>query len=297
MMPKTQDIQALPIWKGRATLGESLLWSPSRNRLFFVDILGKRVLSCAIDGSGVQQWAMPRRVCWLVECAGSGDFLVGLEDSIVYASFIPGAPVEILRNLDWRLALPPTARFNDAKADATGRVYCGTMDDKESAPIGALFTIAPGGAVAQLDAGYTVTNGPAISPDGATLYHTDSPARTVYAFKRAPGGMLSAKRPHIHFAEADGYPDGMTCDAEGGLWVAHWDGGRVSRFHPDGSFDRGITVPASRVTSCTFCGPNFDRLAITTAAYERESEPLAGALFIADPGCVGLAAGRYGLAA
>ena len=168
-MPKTRDIQALPIWKGRATLGEGLLWSPSRNRLFFVDILGKRVLSCAIDGSGVQQWAMPRRVCWLVECAGSGDFLVGLEDSIVYASFIPGAPVEILRNLDWRLALPPTARFNDAKADATGRVYCGTMDDKESAPIGALFTIAPGGAVAQLDAGYTVTNGPAISPDGATL--------------------------------------------------------------------------------------------------------------------------------
>jgi sugar lactone lactonase YvrE len=108
-MPKVQAIQAQPIWKGRATLGEGSLWSPSRNRLFFVDILGKRVISSAIDGSEVQQWAMPRRVCWLVECAGSEDFLVGLEDSIVFVNFTPGEPAEILRNLDWRCRPRPAS--------------------------------------------------------------------------------------------------------------------------------------------------------------------------------------------
>ena len=88
----------------------------------------------------------------------------------------------------------------------------------------------------------------------------------------------------------------MTCDAEGGLWVAHWDGGRVSRFRPDGTLDQAIPVPASRVTSCVFFGDDLDRLAITSASYERAEEPLAGSLFVASLGFRGLPAHCYGLA-
>jgi YD repeat-containing protein len=287
---------ATPIWQGRALLGESPIWSAHRQRLFFVDNHGRRIISCTATGSDAAEWPMPMRPCWIVERADGEDVLVGLEREVLTLRLKPGEPAEHGRPIAWPEPLPEGLRFNDAKADADGRVYCGTMDDAETAPSGSLHAIAADGTVTHLDHGYTVSNGPALSPDGHTLYHTDSPARTIYAFDRDAAGNLSGKHAHIRFAEADGYPDGMTCDSEGGLWVAHWDGGRVSRFRPDGTLDRAIPVPASRVTSCCFCGPDLDRLAITTAAYERMEEPLAGALFVVSPGCHGLPAHRYGLA-
>jgi sugar lactone lactonase YvrE len=285
-----------PLWPGRAVLGEGPIWCPDRNRLFFVDNRGKRIISCAPDGSDAAEWPVPVRPCWLVEHANGQDFLIGLERAVVIARLEPGQPPEIRDTIAWPEPLAEGLRFNDAKADAQGRVYCGTMDDNESGPLGSFHAIAPDGSVTHLDHGYTVSNGPAISPDGRTVYHTDSPARTIYAFDRSETGHLSGKRVHIRLGEADGYPDGMTCDAEGGLWVAHWDGARVSRFRPDGTLDRAIPVPASRVTCCVFFGPDLDRLAITTASYERTEEPLAGALFAVDPGVRGLPAHRYGLA-
>jgi sugar lactone lactonase YvrE len=285
-----------PIWRGRATLGEGPIWSAHRNRLFFVDNLGRRIVSCGPTGADAAEWPMPVRPCWLVEHANGADFLIGLERAVVIARLEPGQPAAILRTIAWPEPLAEGLRFNDAKADADGRVYCGTMDDAEAGPLGAFHAIAADGTVTHLDHGYTVSNGPAISPDGGTVYHTDSPARTIYAFDRSASGHLSGKRVHIRLGEADGYPDGMTCDAEGGLWVAHWDGARVSLFTPEGRLDRAIPIPASRVTCCVFFGPALDRLAVTTAAHERMEEPLAGALFAVDPGCRGAAAHRYGLA-
>lgn len=129
---------------------------------------------------------------------------------------------------------------------------------------------------------------PAVSPDGGTLYHSDTAAGVIHAYDLAPDGELSNKREHIRFQPTQGYPDGMTCDAEGGLWVAHFDGGRVSRFLPDGSLDETLTLPASRVTSCSFGGPELDQLYITTASHERDREELAGALFRVVPGVKGM---------
>jgi sugar lactone lactonase YvrE len=285
-----------PIWQGRAVLGEGPVWSAHRNRLFFVDNRGKRIISCSADGADAAEWPLQVRPCWLVEHDNGQDFLVGLERAVVLLRLEPGQPAVTLKTIDWPEPLAEGLRFNDAKADADGRIYCGTMDDSETGPLGAFHAIAPDGAVTRLDDGYTVSNGPAISPDGRIVYHTDSPARTIYAFDRGATGHLSGKRVHIRLGEADGYPDGMTCDSEGGLWVAHWDGGRVSRFRPDGTLDHAIPVPASRVTCCVFFGPDLDRLAITTAAYERTEEPLAGALFAVAPGFRGIPAHRTGLA-
>jgi len=284
------------IWQGRAILGEGPLWSAARERLFFVDILGHRIISCGAHGNDATEWAMPAGPCWLIEHETGDDFLVGLGRSIVTMRLEPGKPAEIGAPLAWLGGLPEGMRLNDAKAAPDGGVYFGTMDNAEAEATGALHLLARDGTITRLDGGYTVTNGPAISPDGRILYHTDSPARTIYAFDRADDGRLSGKRAHIRFTEADGYPDGMTCDAEGGLWVCHWDGGRVSRFTPEGRLDRSIALPASRVTSCVFFGETLDRLAITTAAKDRPDEPLAGALFVVDPGCRGLGAHRHSLA-
>jgi xylono-1,5-lactonase len=281
---------ATPLWPARATLGEGPLWSRHLSRIFFVDIHGSRILSCDLAGAAQAEWRMEHRPCWIIETSQSDRFLVGLERSIVIARLVPGEPAQILHRLP--VQFPEGMRLNDAKAGPDGQVYFGSMDDAEAAATGQFHILAGDGRISHLDQGYTVTNGPAISPDGRTLYHTDSPARTIYAFDRGRDGSLTGKRLHIRFTEADGYPDGMTCDAEGGIWVCHWDGGRVTRFLPDGKRDRAIPLPASRVTSCAFAGPALDQLVITTAAYQREAEPLAGALFLAEPGIQGLAAQR-----
>ncbi len=286
--------EARCVWQARALLGEGPLWSPRQEAVYFVDIRGSRILRHGLADGAQEDWALDDAACWLVESADGDGFIAGLRSRrVVRLRLEPGRAMvgdELARIEPER----PGNRLNDAKADAQGRLWVGSMDDAEEAPAGSLYRIDGAGRVTRVDEGYTVANGPALAPDGRILYHTDSAARTVYAFDVAADGGLSGKRVHIRFAEADGYPDGMTCDAEGGLWIAHWDGGRVSRFRPDGRLDRAIPLPASRVTSCVFAGRDLDRLFVTTAAHGRPDEPLAGALFECDPGVRGLACGRFG---
>ncbi|HEX3982444.1 MAG TPA: SMP-30/gluconolactonase/LRE family protein, partial [Acidisoma sp.] len=270
MNPAETTSEVTPIWTGRAQLGEGPLWSARLDQVFFVDINGRRILSCGLGGEAAAEWTLDHRPCWLIETGEPDRFVVGLDHGIVTMRLTPGEPAEMLHRITWPGAFPAGLRLNDAKADAGGRIYFGSMDDAEEAATGHFYALAPDGTITHLDTGYTVANGPAVSPDGRTVYHTDSSARTIYAFDRSGDGTLAGKRVHIRFTEADGYPDGMTCDAEGGLWVCHWDGGRVTRFRPDGSRDRAIPLPVSRVTSCCFVGPALDRLVITTAAFERE---------------------------
>ena len=141
--------------------------------------------------------------------------------------------------------------------------------------------------------GYGVANGPTFSPDGSILYHTDSARRVVYAFDLSADGQLTGKREFIRFENEWGYPDGMTTDREGGIWIAHWDGGRVSRFRPDGTLERSIHLPASNITSCAFAGVHLDRLFVTSASLYREGEAEAGALFEVHADVCGLPAPAF----
>lgn len=288
-------IEARCVWQPRAVLGEGPLWSPTDNAVYAVDIRGARILRLDVATEQGRDWALEDAACWLVERADGDGFVAGLRSRRVVHLRLGAAGVEIVGELARLDADRPGNRLNDAKADARGRLWIGSMDDSESAPTGSFFRLDPDGAVTAVDSGYTVANGPALSPDGRRIHHTDSAARRIYAFDIAEDGSLSGKRVHIQFTEADGYPDGMTCDAEGGLWVAHWDGGRVSRFRPDGTLDRVVRVAASRVTSCVFAGPALDQLFITTAAHERTDEPLAGGVFVCSPGVTGLPPARFGL--
>ncbi|MDI5933465.1 SMP-30/gluconolactonase/LRE family protein [Halomonas kalidii] len=281
------------VWRGGAQLGEGPLWCPERGeagQLLFVDILG-RILNVHDFASGrTRGWALDEACCWLVSRDDGDGFIAGLASRLVHLRLgddgprIAGA---------WATPEEPAGnRFNDASVDGRGRLWFGSMNDGGEPGRGALYCLE-GASLRQVDDGYGVANGPAVSPDGTTLYHSDTAAGIVYAFDLSPRGELSNKREHLRFPGTQGYPDGMTCDAEGGLWVAHWGGGRVSRFRPDGTLDETLILPASRVTSCAFGGPELDQLYITTAAVERDQETLAGGLFRVSPGVRGLASPAF----
>jgi sugar lactone lactonase YvrE len=288
------DVRCL--WEAAALLGEGPLWSPREAALYWVDIKAPALHRYRPSDGDTTSWTMPEPIGWVIERANGEGFVAGFKDR-GFAFLTPGtmAPETIGQpEPDY-----PDNRFNDAKADAAGRIWAGTMDDNEREASGALYRLDPDLEWYRMDRGYTVTNGPAISPDQRRLYHTDTFEGTVYAFDLADNGKLSNKRAFVTIPEGDGYPDGMTCDAEGGLWVCHWGGWRITRFTPHGEVDRVIEMPVAQVTSCTFGGPEFDRLYVTSASVglddeEREEQPLAGGLFEIVPGVKGLPAGQFG---
>lgn len=271
----------------RDRLGEGPLWSVREQALYWVDILGQRLHRLDWASGGIASWDLPEMIGWAVE-RQQGGFVVGLRSGFHRLSLDPFSLEP--------LATPPghthEHRFNDGKADAAGRIFAGTMPIAMDSPAGCLWRLDPDGTVTCLDTGYTVANGPAISPDGATLLHTDSVAGRIWRFALAPDGSLSDRRLFRQFAPEEGSPDGMTFDAEGRLWVAQWGAGCVGCYAMDGSRLGRIDLPASQVTSCTFGGPGLDRLFVTSAA-DGVDEPHGGALFEVVAGTRGLPAHRF----
>jgi xylono-1,5-lactonase len=189
----------------------------------------------------------------------------------------------------------PNNRLNDATVDHLGRIWAGTMDCGAALETGSLYCLGVDRKVTCRDTGYIVTNGPAISPQNDCLYHNDTGRGIVYRFTLTAAGDLADKREFLKFPQDWGLPDGMTVDAEGGLWIAHWGGARVSRFTADGKLERVISLPVSQVTNCVFAGVALDRMFVTSAAIDKGDEPLAGALFEVDPGGMkGLAPHYFG---
>ena len=275
----------------RDLLGEGPLWSSRDNALYWVDIKTPRVNCLSLADGAVRTWAMPEAIGWLIERREAPGFVAGFKSGFAKLQL---DPVAIDPFGDPEPHLPET-RLNDAKADRLGRIWAGSMDKRPHAqPIGALRRLDPDLSWRTVDTGYRIANGPTFSPDQRTLYHADSAQRVVYAYDVDDEGGLVNRRLFVTFAEDWGYPDGMTTDAEGGIWIAAWDGGRVNRFTPEGLLDRFIALPAAQITSCAFAGPDLDRLFVTSAAMGREDEPLAGALFEIDAGVRGLPPGQFG---
>lgn len=274
----------IPVSQPRAQLGEGPVWDARDACVYFVDIKGQLLHRYRLEDGAQQSWAMPEPICWLIPRAHQPGFIAGFKSGFAELTLDPLTITHILAPEPER----SSNRLNDAKADRFGRIWAGSMDDAEAQISGALYRLDQNRACQRMDDGYAVANGPTFSQDGATLYHTDSGARTVYAFDLSDEGGISNKRVFIRFEAPDwGAPDGMTMDAEGGLWIAHWGGARISRFDQRGRLDRAIALPASQITSCVFAGPNLDRMFVTSAAIGREGEPLAGALFEVAPGVRG----------
>lgn len=272
----------------RDTLGEGTLWSARENALYWVDILAPALNRLSLASGKIERWAMPEPLGWVVE-NGRGELIGGFKSGFARISLDPRA-VDYLADPEPHL---PGNRMNDGKADRHGAIWCGTMDMAEEEASGSLYRLVPDGTWQVMDSGYRIANGPAFSPCGRWLYHTDTALRTIYRFELTDAG-ISGKEPFIVFGEGDGYPDGMTADAEGCLWVAHWGGARISRFTPEGRLDRAIPLPAQQITNITFAGDGLDRMFVTSAAKGLPASEYDGALFEVESGAVGVRTGIYG---
>ena len=276
-----------------AILGEGPTWSETENAILWVDIEGRRLHRYCLDTGTEKQWDMPERICWVAERV-KGGLIAGLDGGFAFID-TPSMTISYIGHPEEDR---PENRFNDAKVDCRGRLWAGTMHDAESEPTGALYCLDHDLTWRRHDEGYVVTNGPAFSPDGGTLYHCSSATRAIFRFDLQDDGTLSNKRPFIRMSPEDGYPDGMTVDADGGIWVARWLGWGISRYWPDGRLDRKISIPVARVTSVTFGGHNLDRLFVTTASIgvapqDRAQQPDAGGLFEVRPGRIGLTTNKF----
>lgn len=190
---------------------------------------------------------------------------------------------------------PRSNRFNDGKCDPAGRFLAGTMAIDESSGAGSLYCLNENLEVKQLLSGLSISNGMGWSPDYSTMYFIDSPTRQVVAFDyELKTGNISNSRVVVTIPDGEGYPDGMTIDREGMIWVALWAGFKVNRWNPNtGELLQSISVPAPNVTSCTFGGANMNELYITTARKDMDKAaldkyPQAGSVFRLKTNVVGM---------
>lgn len=271
----------------KAVLGEGPVWVAREQALYWVDIKGRLLFRRTLAGE-ITEWQTPLRIGSLAPRAPGG-FVAGTERGFAWVDpesgrYEPFASPEPDR---------PTNRFNDGKLDRAGRFWGGTMDDSEQSASGALYRLDAGREPVRVDDDYRVTNGPAFSPDGRTMYHNDSARQRVYAFDLGATGSASGKRVFAQFGEGEGYPDGMTVDSEGCLWVAFWDGWCLRRLSPAGERLAELKLPVQRPTSCAFGGADLEHLFVTSARIGLdeaaiETQKQAGGLFVLEPGVSGV---------
>lgn len=269
-----------------AVLGEGPVWIAKEQALYWVDIVDGRLFRNRAGST--TEIPIKQPLCSIVPRANGGFVGGSLNGLLAITADFDISP------LVHPEADQPLNRFNDGKVDRAGRFWAGTMDRTEASVSGSLYRLNPDLACTRVDSGYSVTNGPAFSPDGRLLYHTDSGRQTIYAFDLDPAGNVSNRRGFARFGEGDGYPDGMTVDADGCLWIAFWDGWCIRRLSPAGERLQEIAMPVQRPTSCAFGGGNLDQLFVTSArrdltADELIHQPQAGGLFCCDPGVTGIA--------
>ena len=271
----------LCVWPAGAQLGEGPIWSQRRQALFWVDILGRKLHCFTPRGSGVRTWEFAEEISVVAEHESDDKLIVAMRHHFAWFDPATGG-LEYVADAE---SDRPGNRFNDGKCDARGRLWAGTMDFNGKNATGALYCLNAERQCARHLDGFAITNGPTWSLDGRTLYFTNTATACIFAFDFDPErGMLSNQRLWCKFRPEDGSPDGMTTDAQGRLWIAHWGAGCVTCHTPEGEELLRINVPASNTTSCAFGGPELSTLYITTASIElsdaqRAQQPLAGGLF------------------
>jgi sugar lactone lactonase YvrE len=269
----------------KAKLGEGPSWDQRFQRLFWVDIEGFQLH--IYDPSTCTD-----RTIEVGEHIGAvvpyfkNKVIVALISGLYCLDIETGAKVLIHDPEKGKLG----NRFNDGKCDPTGRFLAGTMSLNGEHAQGALYSLSTKGNVSLLVDKASISNGLAWSADHRTMYYIDTPTLEVVSFDYdVAQGTIRNKQLVARLDESEGYPDGMTIDAEGMLWVARWGGKRVSRIHPaHGEVIAEVSLPVNCVTSCAFGGEHLDELYITTAQdNDSANQPLAGGLFMVKTGVRG----------
>jgi sugar lactone lactonase YvrE len=237
------------------------MWHAGEQAIYWVDLYGP-VLHRMRAGGPVESWTIPgsRFVGSFVFAAG-GRVLLSLENGLVL--FNPATGIFS------PFADPNAGRegviYNDSKVDRFGRLWTGTLDLAEVEPRGIIYCVDAHGRATLGDSGFVVCNGPAFSPRGDILYFSDSMGRRILAYDLDPEApVLRNRRVFAELGPQEGIPDGLTVDADGGVWCAHYGAGRLTRYAPDGGVTTVIELPCPVVTSMSFGGPHLTTLFITT---------------------------------
>ena len=277
----------------RAEVGEGPIWDPGTDTLIWVDITGSAVHRFD-PATGRNDRKDVGIDVGAVAVRASGGLVLAAADG--FRALGEDGSQTVLAEVE---ADDPGMRMNDGKCDRHGRFWAGTMAYDEAAPagLGKLYRLDPDLSVHTMVDGVSISNGIDWSPDDRVMYFIDSPTRRVDVFDYdLDDGAISNRRTLIEVDSSLGFPDGMTVDANGDLWVAVWGGSRVVHYAPDGSERGMVRFPVSQTSSCAFGGADRRDLYVTSAArgISEESEPEAGSLFRARPGAVGQAPNSFG---
>ena len=287
------------LFDAKALLGEGPIWDSRTQTLYWIDILNQRVYA---EGNVLAQLddfigcIAPRKSGGLILAlsgANSAD-----ERRFSFASLEPGSarPIQLASPENE----PATNRFNDGKCDPHGRFLAGTMDMGESDPTGSLYSF-DGKSITKLLSNVTISNGMAWSPDHKTFYYIDTPTRKVMAFDYdLETGAIANPRVAVEIPDQSlGWPDGMTSDTQGNLWIAMWGGAQVTKWDPrTGSLLERIPVPAKNVSSCVFGGKHLNELYLTSARKGLDDAalaqyPLTGGVFRIETNVEGMPTFEY----
>ncbi|QJE03492.1 SMP-30/gluconolactonase/LRE family protein [Massilia forsythiae] len=279
----------------RCSVGESPLWCARQAAWYWVDIAAMTIWRLDAASGRLASWQTTEKVA-SIALTESGGLIAGMESGI-FSLELGSSGMAAQRKLGAPPGgMGPGMRFNDGRCDRQGRFWSGTMfaDIAANRPLGNLhrYTVRDG-VSAPVVSGLLVQNGLAWSPDGRTMYLSDShPQRQlVWAFDYDPDdGVPSGQRLFVDMQTLPGRPDGAAVDSDGCYWICGNDGGCVLRFTPDGKLDRRVDVPMLKPSMCSFGGAGLDTLLVTSIAVGKtEGDVWAGAIVMLRPGVIGVA--------
>lgn len=289
--PKQERDQVKIAFEIKSELGEGAFWDHHEQRLYWIDIEGKKVHIYDPVTKTNKVFDVPSRVGTVVP-KNKDEAVIALEDGI-YILNTGSGNITLLSDVEAEMTYN---RFNDGKCDPNGNLWVGSMHLDQSAPRANLYKVSPNGQATKMLDSITISNGIVWTSDKKTMYYIDTPTGHIRAFDfNEEESTISNERVAVVIPESLGFGDGMAIDKEDKLWVGLWNGNAVARFDPlTGNLLEKIEVPAHNVTSCSFGGENFDTLYITTSSLDMDEEetrkyPLAGSLFEVKPGVKGVA--------
>ncbi|MBF4552511.1 SMP-30/gluconolactonase/LRE family protein [Corynebacterium suicordis] len=261
--------------------GEGPVWFPREGVLHWVDMLAGDVLTLTSSGNVTRKHV--GAIAAAVRPRRDGGAVIGVERG--FALMDSAGEITTLPEV-WS---SKKIRMNEGGCDPDGRFYCGSMAYDQTPGAAKVFRLSPDGSVDIVLEGVTVSNGLEWGPDGTLAYYNDTATFSVSVFDYSLENGLHNRRTLTTIADS-GRPDGLTVDAEGGIWTAIANQGAMHRYSPEGKLDQVINLPATKVTACTFGGANLDELYITTSREDlpEGEEPRAGALFHVEPGVKGM---------
>lgn len=259
------DIRALDV--PVCELGEAPVWSTADDRLYWVDIRSSLLYGWSPVAGHTLMFELPATPGCLA-VAGPGALVAGLATGIVHLAIETEAVTPIVDPEDQRIG----GRFNDGAVDPAGRLWIGSIESAPGALDGSLYRIEADATFSVQRTGLAVPNGIDFSPDGRTLYFTETETSRILAFDYEPAtGVISRERTLV--TDTDGAPDGLVVDSDGTLYSAKWAGARVSQYDPSGRLMRDIRMPVTNVTSLAFGGRDLSTLFVTTAMDSTDSPP------------------------